>query len=218
MSLLSKPKLDPSIVLRFARQALMGDRFLNPDIVSLCPVVVVANRGYYRDSMGEPGHNDVAIFDDASWIVNLITSEVVPYRWNTDPSGLGNNQALDKGFAILKPGIWPFYRGPHKQKGPAWRQFDDETAERMNLGKLFLDGHRSKGEFEVWRGQFGENPEWGYQAINIHWGGDYNTSSWGCQTAPADQWKDFQTRSYELTTNAKQAVLPYILTEQWLQA
>lgn len=143
-------------------------------------------------------------------MVNLKTNAVTPFRWNTDPSRFGWNEALDKPFAILQPGVWPFHKGQHKGKGAAWRQMTADEAEKRKLATVFSD-HRKDGSFRIWRGTIGAKMEIGYFAINIHWGGEYGTSSWGCQTAPSKVWPKFQTESYAATV--KQPILAYILAD-----
>lgn len=207
---MTPPKLEKGIVVAKALAAIRADRgIINPEaFIKTFPVVTYARRGYYRDSMGAAGKNDVGIFDDAAWIVNLQTGDVTPYNWNTDPSKLGYNPGVGRGFAILQPGVYPFCKGQHKGKGAAWRQIDDESAPKLGLSTWFND-FRKDGSFKIWRGQVGEKPETGYFAINIHWGGNSGTSSWGCQTAPTGQWPKYQAKSYAETVGQK--IMPYIL-------
>lgn len=177
------------------------------------PVVALAIRGYYRDTMGAPGRNDVGIFDDACFLIDRRTGAVKSFNWNTDPSRLGFNASIDKPFAILAAGSWIFRKGRHKGKGEAWRQLTPEEAQAHHLGKYYAAGDpRADGRFKVWRGQLDQKPEQGYQAINIHWGGESTTSSWGCQTAPPSQWGEFQRLSYKLT--GEEQLLPYLLTSE----
>lgn len=137
-------------------------------VVDAGEVAVFAIRGYYRDSMGKPGKNDRGIYDDAAWII--LHDRCVPFNFNTDPSGFAS------GRAVLEPGVWLFIPGKHHlgsppPKGrPAFRQFG-------------LFNVRRDGRDGVDRGNFG---------INLHDGGDENTSSEGCQTVPKSQWADFK--------------------------
>jgi len=212
------PQLAPARVLELANRALDRDPSINAsDLRAHCPVMFLALRGYYRDTMGVPQVNDIGIFDDAGFLIN--GREITPYNWNTDPSRVGWNSAIGKRFAMLTPGIWPFRKGQHKQKGPAWRQITEDEATSRHLDHYFQD-KREDGSFQVYRASTleeitsGTAPlEWGYQAINIHWGGEYGTSSWGCQTAPPVQWSAFQKKSYKLT--GEQLFLPYILLDNW---
>lgn len=131
------------------------------------PVVVLAIRGYYENSMGKPGSNDRGMYDDAVWIV--LPDRCLPFNFNTDPS------AYRKGVATLQPGTWHFIPGMHKLGSPtsyeAFRQFGDMTVTRDAKGK-----------------------DRGYFGINLHRGGEENTSSLGCQTVIASQWVDFRDR------------------------
>lgn len=207
------PQMHPSAVRLTLQRALEREPgLLGLDVLrAVCPVMVLAVRGYYRDSMGVPGQNDVGIFDDAAFVVS--GGNVTPFNWNCDPSKVGFNAAVGKPFAMLKPGLWPFVRGQHKGRGAAWRQPDSGQAKNAGLSRFFSDS-RSCGEFKVWRDRDGlitaDSPvEDDYQAINIHWGGEFGTSSWGCQTAPPVQWPAFQKLSYKLA--GQQPFLPYML-------
>ncbi len=181
-------------------------------ILSACPAQVLAIRGYYRDTMGEPARNDVGMYDDAAFLVT--PDKIERFNWNTDPSKVGWNPGVGKPFAMLCPGIWPFIRGLHKGQGPAWRQPDENDARRVKLSTWFPD-YRGQGHFKVFRAPGLPTPasptDTGYHAINIHWGGQYGTSSWGCQTAPASMWPAFQLASYKAAS--AQPFLPYILID-----
>lgn len=130
-------------------------------------VAVFAIRGYYMNSMGKAGLNDRGIYDDAAWII--LHDRCIAFNFNTDPTGYAH------GRATLVPGIWRFTPGKHHlssppPKGrPAFRQFGMFTVKRDGVGER--------------TGNFG---------INLHDGGDENTSSEGCQTVPASQWKEFK--------------------------
>lgn len=210
------PQADAAHIRLARERALAEDRGIMdlPALRSMCPVMVVAVRGYFRDTLGAVGMNDVGVFDDAAFLV--AGDKVHRFNWNTDPSKTGWNTALGKPYAMLCPGIWPFLPGPHKGKGPAWRQPEEERAKAAGLGRFFSDG-RAAGEFAVYRDRRGmpheDSPvEKGYFAINIHWGGETGTSSWGCQTAPPVQWKEFLRLSYALAKG--QPFLPYLLMDQ----
>lgn len=129
----------------------------------------VGIRGYYKRTMGDPTTNDRAIYDDAIFIIG--ESEFITYNANCDPS------RFTRGIANLKPGIWPAY------------MFDKHRGQYLALCQraarvtVIRDG---KGEDT---GMFG---------INIHRGGNYGTSSAGCQTIPPSQWTDFIDTSVSL--------------------
>lgn len=171
------------------------------------PVAILAARGYYRDTMGRPGQNDVGIYDDAMFLVAPGVFKAV--NANTDPSRLGWNPGVGKPYAMLLPGVWFFRRGAHKGKVPALRQCTDEEAA--------LRGIPNDGQFSVLR-VFGEGDhrnylESDYFAINIHSGGESTTSSWGCQTIPPGQFEDFMLAVWEASKAAGQDRIPYMLTE-----
>ncbi len=211
----SPPQMKESQIREALANALASDTGLikSSGLITLaaaCPVAVVAFRGYYRDTMGAPGRNDVGIYDDAAFLVT--PDKISRFHWNTDPSKVGWNPGVGKPFAMLTPGLWPFIRGSHKGKGPAWRQPDEDDARRVKLEAFFSD-FRSRGHFKVFRAPgmpTASSPtDTGYHAINCHWGGTYGTSSWGCQTAPEEEWPTFQRESYAAA--GAQPFLPYFL-------
>lgn len=197
---MAKPKAPRALVVKTATEdwerrypgVVMPHRYL------------FAVRSYYQDSMGVKGRNDVGQFDDACFWVT--PTDMVPVNWNTDPSKLGWNPGVGKPYAMLLPGVWWFRRGPHKGVTPALRQFTDEEGDKIGLEDT---------EFEVLRA-WGLNDkrnytETGYFAINIHPGGEYNTSSWGCQTAPKSQAKTFLQRVWDDSFDAHMNKIAYIL-------
>ena len=171
------------------------------------PVAILGVRGYYRDTMGTAGKNDVGLYDDAAF---LITPQgMLAFNFNTDPSRLGWNPGVGKPFAVLRPGLWYFRRGPHKAHPRALRQCTDEEARNLGIP--------NEGEFEVER-SFGQGDkrnffETNYFAINIHPGGENTTSSWGCQTLPPSQFKQFIERVWGESIHARQNRIPYLLIE-----
>lgn len=215
----AKPKLSAEAVREALALALgrLGKGVAMGRLWEECPVIAFANRGYYRDSMGRPGVNDAGQFDDACWLVT--PEEVHAYNWNTDPSVIGWNRSLGKPFAMLAEGIWPFVKGMHKGRIKAWRQPYEEQAKAAQLGKVFTDARRL-GHFVVLRDA--NRPgvpvyeDEGYHAINIHDATESGTSSWGCQTAPPPQYRQFQALSYTLTE--KQLWLPYVLSNERIES
>jgi lysozyme len=129
---------------------------------------LVGIRGYYRDSMGAKGKNDVGLFDDAL----ILISPNVHAAWNAnvDPSRLGWNPKVKKPMAQLKPGVYRYRLGKHGIRSgnpyPALVQ---------------------AGPVTVYRG---DSEETGWFGINIHAAGGgvstmpRSTSSEGCQTVP----------------------------------
>lgn len=171
------------------------------------PVAILGVRGYYRDTVGKPGVNDVGVYDDAMFLV--ANGVFIPVNANTDPSRVGWNAGVDKPFAMLQPGLWYFRRGPHKGKLPALRQCTDEEADDLGIP--------NDGEFLVERtfgpGDQRNYKERGYYAINIHSGGQSSTSSWGCQTIPPAQFEAFMLAVFEHSKKANQRRIPYLLIE-----
>lgn len=167
------------------------------------PVVMTAIRGYYLDSMGVPGRNDRRIYDDAMFLI--WPDGIARFVGNTDPNGYrkGYGYGNKKGMACLKPGIHIFGTGTHRGR-LAFRQCEVFTVIR--------DG----------------DPPYehkGYHAINLHDGGQWTTSSLGCQTMQPDRWRTFRPLAYKLLgqygnekakNDWKQLVrsMPYVLIEE----
>ena len=174
-------------------------------------VAILAVRGYYLNTMGKPGQNDVGQFDDA-WFLVGPDGLFMAVQANCDPSKVGWNAAIGKPFAMLCPGTWQFIRGPHKGKTPALRQATDDEAD--------FYGIPNNGHFKVWRAKSMDEVlkgkakvEEGYYAINVHSGNQTTTSSWGCQTAPADRYPKFMNAVWSASKKARQDVIPYKLID-----
>ena len=133
------------------------------------PVCLVGIRGYYRDTMGAKGKNDVGLYDDA--IIVVSPNAHCAFNANVDPSRLGKNRKINKPYAQLKPGVYRYKIGQH-------------GISRGNPYKALVQA----APVTVLRG---EAEETGYFAINIHRGGVNTTSSEGCQTLPPAQWPAF---------------------------
>ncbi len=150
---------------------------------------ILGIRGYYQDSMGEKGKNDRGIYDDAIFLIGK--DEFIAFNGNTDPS------AFKKAIASLKPGIWPAYKFDlHKGQYLA-------LCQRAANVTVFRDGQGAD------TGMFG---------INIHRGGNWGTSSLGCQTIPREQWDEFMNRAQELAKkyygkNYRNLTYAYVLLE-----
>lgn len=170
------------------------------------PVALLGVRGYYRDTMGQQGTNDVGIYDDAMFLV--APKVFIAVNANTDPSRLGWNPSIGKPYAMLMPGLWYFIMGPHKGKIPALRQADEDEALDHNIP--------DHGHFSVWRSKDGRLPapvDKNYHAINIHRGGEQTTSSWGCQTIPPDQFLHFMDNVWAAAKTTHQKRIPYFLID-----
>jgi hypothetical protein len=209
-----RPGMPAKRAFELIESHLTADPGVNAAAVLQIGVVGLAIRGYFRETFGPTLGNDVGYFDDALIVADVLNRTVQTFNWNTDPSRLGYNAAIDKGFAILKPGVWMFHKGQHKQKGPAWRQADDaDGAHDLGFHRFFSD-HRADGSFGVWRGSVGKKPETGHFNIALHWG-DGSTSSWGCNTGPGTaggggQWGEIRRLTYLLSESG---LLPYVLID-----
>jgi lysozyme len=146
-------------------------------------VCLVGVRGYYLDSMGAKGTNDVGLYDDAIILVSP----------NVDPSRLGYNAKAGKPMAQLRRGVYDYKLGLH-------------GVSRRNPYRALVQA----GPVTVMRG---EAEETGWFGINIHRGGVNTTSSEGCQTVPPPQWPAFITlvETEMKRNNAK--TIRYMLTE-----
>lgn len=215
----ARPQLGPDLARQTLWRLVMSDANVDGhQLVAGCPVMVLAVRAYYRDSIGKPGRNDFGVWDDAALLVDLVSGEVRPFNSNTDPSAVGHNAKNGgKLYAQLVAGVWPFRRGPHKGIPDHFRQLTASEAVDFDLERFFTD-RRARGEFAVRRLADADHGkvEWGYQAINLHEGSPRGTSSWGCQTWPPDQWIEFQRAAYAMMDARQQRVLPYVLTEERL--
>lgn len=137
-------------------------------------LLVVAVRGYWRDTIGKPGRNDLNEYDDAFFVLDTKAGSCKSFNGNTDPTRYGWNQNAGKFMARLKPGCYVF-RSLYHKKGkpsghPAFGQAGDVTVERIRE-----DGTIEESE----TGQFG---------IHDHCGGNTVTSSEGCLTHPKEDW------------------------------
>lgn len=128
------------------------------------PLVLVGIRGFQA-----PGANKRGVFDDA--IVLLTDNACVAYAANTDPTRRGLNTKINKGYAVLKPGVYYSYKfdthhGAHPH--PA-------ICQRVAPVTVIRDGGKE---------------ETGMLGINIHAAFGNSTSSDGCQTQPVKQYTE----------------------------
>jgi lysozyme len=212
----ARPQLDHEIARAVAQRLL----FESPGcdgarVLGECPVLLLAVRGYYRNTFMRPGVNDVGVYDDAAFLIT--PHEVRSFNWNCDPSKIGWNSEIGKFFAQLVAGVWPFRQGRHKGRPKLFRQPTDEEAEDLDLARFFTDV-RKEGEFTVRRVHKDETAELesGYFAINIHDSTNGTTGSWGCQTAPQAQMFEMRDAAYAAMETYAQRVLMYVLTEEKL--
>lgn len=181
MSNLKRPGMAADKVRRLLKEAGTPSQYA---------VAILAVRGYFRRTMGDPNSNDRGIYDDALFLVS--PSEVRSFNANTDPS------VSRKGIATLVPGVHLYRKGNHgiTRPGGGYPAFRPATeGEQLPVTR---DGSTS--------------PSMGV-AINIHRGSLGSTSSEGCQTIHPTQWLEFQERAYRLMDQFGQKVIPYVLIE-----
>ncbi len=152
------------------------------------PVALLGIRGYYRDTMGEPGKNDRGIYDDA--IILLEKNVQLTFNANTDPS------IFRPGIAVLKPGLWRYQIGIHGLNKPPGKRYTALV---------------QAAPVTVIRDKQGE--ESGWFGINIHRGSENGTSSLGCQTIVPAQWPTFISSVQRTLTAFGQEEIPYLLVE-----
>lgn len=163
-------------------------------------VFVAGVRGYYRDSMGERGRNDIGIYDDAIFLVS--PAFFGSYNGNTDPSKRrkGRGRGHEKGMASLNTGLWRVHR------------FDRHSGKYLALCQR-------AGPVTVTRDGIVENyADTGMFGINIHNGGWRTTSSLGCQTIHPTQWQSFIASAQDQAQRYHGAawqntVIPYALVD-----
>lgn len=166
---------------------------------------VIGRRGYYRDTLGRPGFNDINLYDDA--IILVAPDVYLTFNANTDPSRHGENRAW------LMPGKWSYRLGIHGLSKPRAQQYEalvqaapvqvkrEGTEDvprgtvKPGLGVCLGDG--------VWEGWFG---------INIHRGGLHTTGSAGCQTIHPTQWEEFISTVSRVLEH--RPTIPYLLLER----
>ncbi len=157
------------------------------ELGALGTVSLLGVRGYYRDSMGAKGRNDLGIYDDAIFLCGPNT--FAGFNANTDPARGGINPKVGKPYAVLKPGVWLYKVGLHKQSYTALIQAAAVTV------------LRDKDEESGWFG------------INIHKGGESSVSSEGCQTIHPRQWAAFIASVQLEMQRAKVSRINYALME-----
>lgn len=151
-------------------------------------VAIVGIRGYYRDTMGVPGRNDIGIYDDAIFI--LAPECFVSFNANTDPA------YKRKHIATLKTGLWKYKLGVHGLSKPIEKRY-----------KALVQA----SSVVVMREEEGEDE--GYFGINIHKGSYNSVSSLGCQTIYPYQWNSFIALIEEKMKLYQIKHVPYLLVE-----
>lgn len=158
-------------------------------------ILLVGIRGYFLNTVGKAGVNDINVYDDAM-IVRHRGDNVATFNANTDPS------KQRTGLAQLKVGVYQFYKGRHKNRLDAFRAYPEGV-------KLPCTRETANG---VWDGEA--------QFINIHDGGDSDTWSAGCQTLPGakskiygNQFGAFRDLVYKLMDKEQALTVTYLLLE-----
>lgn len=159
---------------------------------------LLACRGYFRDTMGAPGRNDIGIYDDAIFI--LTTHGMSGWNANTDPSRSGYNSKAGKFMARLATGVWKFRRLKHKASSPDGYMAYGQGEYPVTVQRIREDGTIATTE----NGCFG---------INLHRGGLSGTSSEGCLTIPREHWAAFDSALFHSLTAASNMSFPVILID-----
>ncbi|HEY8560527.1 MAG TPA: hypothetical protein VIL74_09130 [Pyrinomonadaceae bacterium] len=157
-------------------------------------LLVVGVRGYFLNSVGKPGENDLNLWDDAI-LVYYDSVLVKTFNANTDPSK--HNQKL----AMLDAGLYEFYQGTHKERIKAFRAYPEGV--ELPCKRQQFDGSWVKSKCS---------------AINIHDGAFNDTWSAGCQTVinqtPHKQFDEFRDLVYDLMDANKMKTFKYLLLEE----
>lgn len=162
------------------------DQLLAEHAIAQTTRCLIGVRGYYQNSMGESGVNDVGIYDDAMILCG--PGLWLTFNANTDPSKLFPK------VAVLEPGLWHYRIGIHGlSKPPAQRYKALVQAQPVTVRR------------------FGGGLETGMFGINIHRGSYAATSSLGCQTIYPSQWAEFIGAVEESLRPTGQTIIPYLL-------
>lgn len=148
-------------------------------------------RGYYLDSMGEKGKNDINLYDDAAFLITPNIRE--SFNANTEPSFVKKN---GREMAKLNLGHYIYYRGLHKGKYKALRPYPEGVVLQCTRnGKPSACSH-----------------------TNIHKGGSNAASfdvvwSEGCLTIPDLQYAEWQARVWAAMDASKQRTIDVVIME-----
>jgi len=88
--------------------------------------LIAGVRGYYLNTLGEPGKNDRGVYDDAIFIIS--PREFRAFNANCDPS------IARYRMANLRPGLWYFQKHKHKGRYAALGQSRAVTVVRDETG------------------------------------------------------------------------------------
>lgn len=179
---------------------------------------ILAIRGYYLDSMGKPGVNDLGIYDDA---ICLISPDYFgAFNGNTDPS----KKIFGIASVLAPQTIW-YRKGLHglHHLDTQNNDVDKEIYDRLIKSDEDVPGFtatywafRQDSNVTVTRfgkeGTFTDRPDDRFW-IDLHRGGEWTTSSEGCQTIILDEWEEFKMKGYMLMDHYGQERVPYCLID-----
>lgn len=161
---------------------------------SLPKLLLIGVRGYFLNTVGKPGVNDLNAWDDAI-LVYYDGNLVKTFNANTDPSKLNQN------LAMLDCGVYQFYKGRHRNRIDAFRAYPEGV-------RLPCKRQKFNGE---WEKSFCSH-------INIHDGGINDTWSAGCQTiinqGGHKQFNEFRDLVYDLMKIHRLKTVTYLLIEE----
>ncbi len=192
------PPSKPKASLQTVQDAALAQWLKKHAGTPLPEFYVLAVRGYYRDTMGRKGANDVGMYDDAFFIVSPLGFSA--WNGNTDPSRLGWNPNADKYMARLQAGCWKFIHLKHHASRP-----DGYYAFGQGSNPVTVDRVEADGDVH--------NSDTGCFGINLHRGGSSGTSSEGCNTVPKEQWDAFYTRLHGTMRTLGVQTFDFILTD-----
>lgn len=166
-------------------------------------VKLLGIRGYYLGE-GEPGINDMGIYDDL--LVSCIDGKVTGFRASVDPGSYYLNHPLNpQGCARLRCGLWKYRVGTHREAHLALVQ-----AAEVEVDRVSSTGHTIMKD----KGYFG---------INIHSGGpekQVGKFSAGCQVvycpggAWGSDWLEFFSPIKIALLAFKQEEVSYLLVDK----
>lgn len=164
-----------------------AEEILRAHCVDLNVPAILGVRGYYLNTMGEVGRNDIGKYDDA--LIVITPTAYVTYNANCDPS---IHRAR---IAHLKEGVWLYKVGTHGWSKPKHLRYDA----LVQADEVVVDRENVTAD------------DRGYFGINIHRGGEAGTSSLGCQTIPPSQWNSFIELIQAELGRHDRSTIPYCL-------
>lgn len=165
--------------------------------VNISSPAILGRRGYYRDTLGVSGVNDIGLYDDALMLVS--PTAFVTFNANCDPS------RHHPGVAVLKAGVWSYKLGVHNQsKDPALHPHYEAL---VQAAPVTVIREPDASHAQPWE-------DTGWFGINIHRGGFTTTSSEGCQTLYPDQYGAWMALVAGEINRYHMVAIPYALTER----